>query len=90
MYTMGVELIRLYDWDARNNRQKFLDQCQQAGIGVLVSVSIMTLARPGLATYERGDTGAYQVFFERHRLSPAVQGVVIGNEYNRQDNIKYG
>ena len=66
MFTMGVELIRLYDWDARNDHQKFLDQCQQHGLGVLVSVSNYNL-RPdrGSAEYGQGNTGAYQVFFQR-------------------------
>jgi hypothetical protein len=35
MHNMGVELIRLYDWDARNDHQSFLDQCQQHGLSVV-------------------------------------------------------
>ncbi len=39
MYNMGVEVIRLYDWDPRNSHQLFLDGCHMDKIGVLVSVS---------------------------------------------------
>jgi hypothetical protein len=88
MYTMGVELIRLYDWDARNNHQKFLDQCQQAGIGVLVSVSNYNL-RPdqGLPRMKEAIPALIRSFSNGTDYHPAVQGVVIGNEYNREDNI---
>ena len=39
MLTMGVEVIRLYDWDPRNPHKSFLTGCHNENIGVLVSVS---------------------------------------------------
>jgi hypothetical protein len=36
---MGVNLIRLYDWDPRNKHRNFLDRCASLGIKVLAPVS---------------------------------------------------
>lgn len=36
---MGVEIIRLYDWDPRNAHESFLEAAHYEKIGVLVSVS---------------------------------------------------
>jgi hypothetical protein len=88
MYTMGVELIRLYDWDARNSHQKFFDACHQAGFGVLVSVSNYNL-RPsqGLPNMNQAIPMLIRSFSQGDDYHPAVQGIVIGNEYNREEDI---
>jgi hypothetical protein len=36
---MGVQVIRLYDWDPRNDHSGFLDMCLARGLRVLVGVS---------------------------------------------------
>jgi Glucanosyltransferase len=84
MHSMGVELIRLYDWDPRNSHQSFLDHCQELGIGVLVSVSNYNL-RPdqGLPHMNNAIPMLIQSFSQGSDYHPAVQGIVIGNEFNR-------
>ena len=39
IHSIGVEFIRLYDWDHRNRHEAFLEHYSVLGIGVLVSVS---------------------------------------------------
>ncbi len=84
---MGVDLIRLYDWDPRNNHQPFLDACQRRGIGVLVSVSNYFLQPSGglpdmnqqipllIASYSKGAD-----------YHPAIVGIVMGNEFDLPGN----
>jgi hypothetical protein len=88
MYGMGVELIRLYDWDARNSHQTFLDACQHLGFGVLVSVSNYNL-RPGegLPNMNQAIPMLIRSFSKGGDYHPAIQGIVIGNEFNREDDI---
>jgi hypothetical protein len=88
MHNMGVELIRLYDWDARNDHQSFLDQCQQHGLSVLVSVSNYNL-RPseGLPNMDQAIPMFIRSFSKGGDYHPAVQGIVIGNEFNRENDI---
>ena len=88
MTQMGVELIRLYDWDARNSHTKFLDTCQTLNLGVLVSVSNYFL-RPGggLPDMNKQIPALIRSFSKGGDYHPAVQGIVIGNEFNREDDI---
>ena len=88
MNSMGVELIRLYDWDSRNSHQIFLDHCQELSIGVLVSVSNYNL-RPdqGLPHMNNAIPMLIQSFSQGNDYHPAVQGIVIGNEFNRAKEI---
>src|SRR5215472_6032785 len=44
--TMGVKLLRLYDWEPRNYHKRFLDGCVAHGIKVLAPVSNYFL-KPG-------------------------------------------
>jgi len=88
MHFMGVEIIRLYDWDARNSHHLFLDKCQTLGLGVLVSVSNYNL-RPdqGLPNMSKAIPALIQSFSKGGDYHPAVQGIVIGNEFNRVNEI---
>jgi hypothetical protein len=47
MANMGVNLIRLYDWDPRNDHKNFLDYCHSKNIKVLVPVSNYNLGAFG-------------------------------------------
>lgn len=47
MLKMGVNTIRLYDWDPRNDHKNFLDYCYNSGISVLVPVSNYNLGAFG-------------------------------------------
>jgi hypothetical protein len=81
MRDMGVEVIRLYDWEPRKSHLTFLNECHAAGIAVLVSVSNWNLlggydARPQqipalIKSYANSAGSDYH---------PAVAGVIIGNE----------
>jgi hypothetical protein len=88
MHVMGVELVRLYDWDARNSHQLFLDKCQTLGLGVLVSVSNYNL-RPdqGLPNMNTAIPLLIKSFSKGGDYHAAVQGIVIGNEFNRAKEI---
>lgn len=88
MHSMGVELIRLYDWDPRNSHHSFLQHCQVLGMGVLVSVSNYNL-RPdqGLPNMDKAIPALIQSFSQGGDYHPAVQGIVIGNEFNREPKI---
>jgi len=83
MDTMGVNLVRLYDWEPRNEHLKFLNQCQNLGIKVLAPVSNYFLIRgqgfeqrkaliPQLIkSYRNADGTNYH---------PAIAGIIMGNE----------
>jgi hypothetical protein len=83
MKTMGVTLVRLYDWDPRNLHLNFLDYCDQLGIKVLAPVSNYFLIRgqgfenretliPDLIRSYRNAAGS-----DYH---PAIAGIIMGNE----------
>jgi len=78
---MGVNLIRLYDWEPRNNHQNFLDDCLRFGFSVLAPVSNYFLLEgypkrlqhiPNLIKSFSNAEGT-----DYHR---AITGIIIGNE----------
>lgn len=83
MKAMGVELIRLYDWDPRNNHLPFLYACESHDIGVIVSVSNYFLQNLGAM-----DQNIYNLIksFSNtagNNYHPAIVGVVFGNEFDK-------
>ena len=79
MYTMGVEVIRLYDWDPRNAHDLFLDACHNEKIGVLVSVSNYFLQPGGgLPDMNKQIPALIQSFSQGSDYHPAVQGLYLG------------
>jgi hypothetical protein len=66
---MGVKLIRLYDWEPRNNHIEFLDYCNSRGIKVLASVSNYFLK-----------SGVDNGFKDRDKLIPALINSFSNNE----------
>ena len=83
MRTMGVNLVRLYDWEPRNLHLNFLNYCDQLGIKVLAPVSNYFLIRgqgfenrqtliPNLIRSYRNAAGT-----DYH---PAIAGIIMGNE----------
>jgi len=83
MDTMGVTLVRLYDWDPRNEHLKFLNLCHNLNIKVLAPVSDYFLIRgmgfenrktliPGLIKSYRNKDGT--------NYHPAIAGIIMGNE----------
>jgi hypothetical protein len=83
MKTMGVTLVRLYDWEPRNLPLNFLEYCNQLGMKVLAPVSNYFLIRgqgfenrktliPALIRSYRNAAGS-----DYH---PAIAGIIMGNE----------
>jgi len=94
---MGVNLIRLYDWEPRNNHLKFLDYCDSLNIKVLVSVSCY-FVKPseGLNLRNEKIPDLINSFSNRDKTDyhSAVLGIVIGNEpringYDAQNCIDF-
>jgi hypothetical protein len=86
--SMGVNLIRLYDWAPRDRHLNFLNYCQQLGLKVLAPVSNYFLIRgqgfENRATHipnlirSFSTTGIQdQAGTDYH---PAVAGITLGNE----------
>ena len=83
---MGVDVIRLYDWEPRNDHTGFLDACLQSSLKVLVSVSNYFLKSGG--GFGKMDTlipKLIKSFSKGADYHPAVVGIVIGNEFDGYD-----
>ncbi|MHC0447933.1 hypothetical protein ACWA1F_21175 [Flavobacterium sp. 3-218] len=96
---MGVKLIRLYDWEPRNNHLNFLDYCDSFDIKVLVSVSCY-FVKPGkdngLKDRDTQIPKLINSFSNREKTDyhRAILGIVIGNEprisgYDAQNCIDF-
>lgn len=80
---MGVKLIRLYDWEPRNNHLNFLDYCNSFNIKVLVSVSnYFVKPDEGLNGRDEQIPKLINSFSNREKTDyhSAITGIVIGNE----------
>ncbi len=79
---MGVNLIRLYDWDNRNDHSQFLNYCQSLGIKVVVPISNYLPENPQfwadqIPVYLQSGNFGNSSGTDWH---PAVAGVIIANE----------
>jgi len=74
--TMGVEVIRLYDWDPRNTHDLFLDACHYEKIGVLVSVSNYFL-QPGGGLPDMNT-----------QIPALIQSFSQGGDYQQAESVK--
>ncbi len=84
---MGINLIRLYDWDPRNDHSQFLDYAHQLGIKVVVPISNWLPQNPGawdaqLPLYFKFGNYGNSTGTDWH---PAVAGVIISNELDVSD-----
>ena len=82
MKAMGINLIRLYDWDTRNNHSQFLDYAHSLNLKVIVPISNWLANNP---QYWTEQVPAY--FTSRNfgnstgrDWHPAIAGVTISNE----------
>jgi hypothetical protein len=97
MIAMGANMVRPYDWDARDDHFEFLQRCQANGVKVLAAVSnYYTLyGYPGSLTQMQplvrsfGNNANPALATDYH---PAVAGIIIGNEpaINGYDNTSAG
>lgn len=81
---IGVNLIRLYDWDPRNDHIPFLDHCNNFGIRVLVPVSNYNFGIYGNKPppMKESITNLIKSFSNREgkNYHPAIYGIAFGNE----------
>ncbi|MBC7777511.1 MAG: hypothetical protein H7246_18910 [Phycisphaerae bacterium] len=80
---MGVQLIRLYDWEPRNNHLKFLNYCNDHNIKVLVPVSnYFVKPDQGLKDMNTLIPKLIDSFSNENKSDyhSAVAGIIIGNE----------
>jgi hypothetical protein len=83
---MGVTLIRLYDWEPRNNHLKFLDYCHSRNIKVLAPVSnYFVKPNEGLPRRNSLILDLINSFSNKDKTDyhPAIAGIIVGNEPNR-------
>ena len=86
MKAMGVEVIKLYDWEPRNLHGGFLDECENLGIAVLFSVADY-FVKPGQGLPHKGELipklissiSVKNAFGSDYH--PAIVGIAIGNEF---------
>ena len=84
---MGINLIRLYDWDPRNDHRQFLDYAHKLGIKVVVPISKWLPQNPGAwdaqvpLYFKFGNYGNSAGSY----WHPAVAGVIISNELDNDD-----
>ena len=83
---MGVNLVRLYDWEPRNYHKRFLDRCLAHGIKVLAPVSNYFLT-PGQGYGNRTNLipGLIRSFSNGEQNNgtdyhSAIAGIIMGNE----------
>lgn len=84
---MGINLIRLYDWDPRNDHSQFLDYAHSLGIKVVVPISNWLPQNPGawdaqVPLYFKFGNYGNSAGTDWH---PAVAGVIISNELDNSD-----
>ena len=81
MADMGVSLIRLYDWEPRNDHLNFLDHCHSLGVKVLVPVSNYFLTN-GFSDRAIHIPDLIKSFSNKAVTDyhPAIAGIIIGNE----------
>lgn len=93
MLKMGVNTIRLYDWDPRNDHKNFLDYCYNNNIRVLVPVSNYNLGAFGTPPDMDTSISALMESFSNHRYSnyhPAIYGILIGSELDLDSKMPEG
>lgn len=78
---MGVNLLRLYDWEPRKQHKEFLDSCETLGIGVLAPVSNYFL-KDGFNDRAALIPQLIKSFsnFDGSDYHDAIEGIIIGNE----------
>lgn len=89
---MGINLIRLYDWDPRNDHSQFLDHAHDLGIKVVVPISNW-LPTQGPDTWDKEVPNYFRHgnFGNRDNNDwhPAIAGVIISNELDQEEGGRY-
>lgn len=93
MNKMGVNLIRLYDWDSRNDHTDFLDYCHSNRIKVLAPVSNYNLGAYGTPpNMDESIKGLLKSFGNKKGTDyhPAIYGIIIGSELDLPSEMPKG
>lgn len=83
MKDMGINLVRVYDWDTRNDHKPFLDYAHSLGIKVIVSISNwLPCNRDQWSAGVKGyfDAKNFGTGGPKPDWHPAIAGVTISNE----------
>lgn len=95
LHGMGVEAIRLYDWEPRNKHRTFLDACSQLNMGVLAPVSNYFLTQGGGFPNRETLIPALIKSFANEQgtdYDPAIAAIIFGNElagYGAQECVTF-
>jgi hypothetical protein len=93
MSKIGVNIIRLYDWDPRNDHKNFLDYCLSKGVKVLVPVSNYNLGAFGTPpNMDESIIGLINSFSNNSHTNyhPAIYGILIGSELDLPSEMAKG
>lgn len=89
MKDMGINLIRLYDWDPRNDHSQFLDYADSLNIKVVVPISNW-LPTQGPSTWDAQVPGYFTSRNYGNKAGtdwhPAIAGIIISNELDAPDH----
>lgn len=88
MKNMGINLVRLYDWDSRNDHRQFLDYAHELGIKILAPISNWLPTHPEHWNAQVPDFFNENNFGKKNQTGnmdwhPAIAGVIISNELDR-------
>ncbi len=93
MKDMGINLVRVYDWDLRNDHRPFLDRAQSLGIKVIVPISNWLVKNPQYWDEQiRGylKPGNFAGSSGKPDWHPAIAGITISNELDQEGVAAYG
>lgn len=92
MKSKGINLIRLYDWDPRNDHSQFLDYADRLNMKVVVPISNW-LPTQGSNVWDEQvpDYFTNRNFANKNGTDwhPAIAGVIISNELDRENGGIY-
>ncbi|NYT57348.1 hypothetical protein H0A65_00260 [Alcaligenaceae bacterium] len=94
MKNMGINLIRLYDWDPRNDHSQFLNHAHSLGLKVVVPISNWLPQNPDQwSTQVSGYFNEFNYGFKGQNgkmdWHPAIAGVIISNELDHGIQNQY-
>lgn len=89
MKDMGINLVRVYDWDLRNDHRQFLDRAQSLGIKVIVPISNWLVNNPQywdeqIRGYLKPGNFASTSGGAMPDWHPAIAGITISNELDQE------
>lgn len=90
---LGVNLIRLYDWDSRNDHLPFMDYCEELGLKILAPVSNYNFGAFGTPPdMQTSIIGLINSFSNREKTDyhSAIYGITFGSELDLPSKMSKG